>query len=175
MAEKIKALRQKQSETLYGPEIPIGADLINVEVSQSLVDAFYALAGEEKPSSPALDAEFYLDKLIEITQNLKTENVGKAPEYHASAQTTYGVGSETEYGHVKLASSLDSVVEGAAYSQSAMVAFNQELIKKNEELTEQLNSIAGTRSIVAAATTEGKPEGVDVSTLTAGSLWFIQK
>lgn len=107
MAERIKGLRQKLTETSYGSEIPLGADLVNVDVSQDLIDKFYAVMGEEKPSSPPVAAEFYIDSMITKIQ--------------------------------------------------------------------ELNNAVSQHSIVAPATEEGKPEGVDVNLLHVGNLWFIQK
>lgn len=48
---------------------------------------------------------------------------GKAPNMHASANTTYGVGNATCYGHVKLSDTYDSVLSecsGVAASQYAL-------------------------------------------------------
>lgn len=53
-----------------------------------------------------------------------TLNTGKAPVAHASSATTYGVGSATDYGHVRLsdtfASRVGGVAEGVAASQKAL-------------------------------------------------------
>ena len=55
---------------------------------------------------------------------LNAINNAKAPVNHASAQTTYGVGSATDYGHLKISDTYDTVVgcacDGVAASQYAI-------------------------------------------------------
>lgn len=59
-------------------------------------------------------------QLSDTVQSVQTALESKAPINHASAATTYGAGTETNYGHVKLTSDFDNPAEGAAMS-SAML------------------------------------------------------
>jgi microcystin-dependent protein len=71
---------------------------------------------------PALDTS--LRALIwEKVQTLNTEIAGKAPTHHASAGTTYGVGTGGMYGHVKLSDYADlnnGVAQGVAVTPRAL-------------------------------------------------------
>lgn len=51
--------------------------------------------------------------------NITPNNVGAAPTAHASADTTYGLGSQAAYGHVKLIDSLDERAYSAGEALSA--------------------------------------------------------
>lgn len=48
----------------------------------------------------------------QIDKSLKSETSSKAPTNHASTSTSYGVGSSTNYGHVKLYNELGSNTDG---------------------------------------------------------------
>lgn len=67
-----------------------------------------------------------------------------APVNHASGATTYGVGSESQYGHVKLSSNVDSQAgTGVALAQSGGVALNnrlKQLQSSIQSLQSQLNA-----------------------------------
>lgn len=52
---------------------------------------------------------------------------GKAPTNHASADTTYGVGSSTQYGHLKLTDDIDAGGAGTVPSATAVNTALQEL------------------------------------------------
>lgn len=55
----------------------------------------------------------YLSDITNVESDLTTLINTKAPTNHASAATTYGVGSTTNYGHVKLYTSTGSSTDGA--------------------------------------------------------------
>lgn len=56
----------------------------------------------------------------ESIENINTALKGKAPINHASAEATYGTGTETKYGHVKLTSDFDNPADNAALSSSLL-------------------------------------------------------
>ena len=61
-----------------------------------------------------------------------------APVNHASSATTYGVGSESQYGHVKLSSNVSTQAgSGVALAQSGGYALNQQIT----QLTSQIQSL----------------------------------
>ena len=51
-------------------------------------------------------------------------NNAKAPKSHAASDTTYGAGNATNYGHVKLSDTYNSVVSGAAATNSVAASQN---------------------------------------------------
>ena len=58
-----------------------------------------------------------------------------APVDHASSATTYGVGSESQYGHVKLSSNVNSQAgTGVALAQSGGVALNQQITQLKSQI-----------------------------------------
>lgn len=67
-----------------------------------------------------------------------------APVNHASSATTYGVGSESQYGHVKLSSNINSQLgTGVALSQPSGVALNSQITQLKSQiqsLQSQLNA-----------------------------------
>ena len=67
---------------------------------------------ETKPDYPFTRIERYLDSISTGTSGLADRvtalEMGKAPKYHAEPFTTYGLGSEDNYGHVKLSDSTSS-------------------------------------------------------------------
>lgn len=67
-----------------------------------------------------IPAASYNAQLAQIQKGMAQFNTdlgGKAPTAHASAETTYGVGSASEYGHVKLS---DTATEGNATGGTAV-------------------------------------------------------
>ena len=73
-----------------------------------------ALVEVKGVSTPADDTDAankaYVDsKWGDMQQYVNTELRTTAPAYHASSENTYGVGTDSEYGHVKLSDSYDYV------------------------------------------------------------------
>ena len=68
-----------------------------------------------KPAYPFTRTERYLDSISSSTSGLADRvtalETGKAPVDHADPLTTYGSGSETNFGHVKLSDSTSSVFD----------------------------------------------------------------
>ena len=68
-----------------------------------------------KPAYPFTRTERYLDSISSSTSGLADRvtalETGKAPVDHADPLTTYGSGSETNFGHVKLSDSTSSVLD----------------------------------------------------------------
>lgn len=55
--------------------------------------------------------------------NITPANVGAAPTSHASVETTFGLGNQSAYGHVKLVDNLDSSVYAAGEALSAHAGY----------------------------------------------------
>ena len=57
-----------------------------------------------------------------VTSNIQTQLNSKAPTSHESTSTTYGIGSPTHYGHVKISNDYDKYVGDAATGVAASQA-----------------------------------------------------
>ena len=84
---------------------------------------------ETKPEYPFTRVERYLDAISSVDSGLEDRvaalETGKAPTNHAGTLTTYGEGSDTNYGHLKLSDSTSStsdVSDGTAATPSAVKA-----------------------------------------------------
>ena len=94
-------------------------------------------------SSPAINAselQAMCDSIVTNQSNIS----GRAPTSHASSATTYGSGTDTNYGHLKLSASTSStsgVSGGIAATPSAVKSVNDRLTYGNTDLT------AGTSSL----------------------------
>ena len=93
--------------------------------------------------------------------NLKTANEtaisGKAPKMHASDTPSYGVGTDTQWGHVKLSDSTSSTSGasgGIAATPAAVKAVNDSLANNVSSLTSAINGKAPT-SHASSDTTYG--------------------
>jgi len=73
--------------------------------------------------------------IAEVESDLTTLINAKAPIAHASAATTYGVGSTTNYGHVKLYTSTGTSTDGAMDRNSVTNALDLKANAANPELT----------------------------------------
>ena len=73
------------------------------------------------PNASAVAADDQI-AMLDVSANLLT----KIPVSHASSSTAFGVGNATNYGHIKLSDTYDTVVggasEGIGASQSALKA-----------------------------------------------------
>ena len=86
-----------------------------------------------------------------------------APVNHASVSTTYGVGSESQYGHVKLSSNINSQMgTGVALSQPSGVALNSQI----DQLKSQIQSL---QSQLTANPFVLKPNTTSNASQTGGS------
>ena len=83
-------------------------------------------------------------------------NLGAAPKSHASAATTYGKGSNSKYGHVKLSSAIDEDSGNA----SGIAATPYAVKAVNDSLTHLLG---GKKIITGSATVEYGPTSKDVT------------
>ena len=87
----------------------------------------------------------------------------KAPTSHASTATTYGTGTDTKYGHVKLSDSTSStsgVSGGIAATPKAVKAVNDSLTSNVSSLQSSINGKAPT-SHASTATTYGTGTGTN--------------
>ena len=89
---RITELRIKGEDGTFTEAYPIGAEATNVITSEN-VNVETAL---NNLASDISDLETDLANQVSALQN------GKANIYHASTETTYGAGSETLYGHLKI-------------------------------------------------------------------------
>lgn len=93
-------------------------------------------------------------KLLELTETVTAalEEVdhtlsGKAATSHASTATTYGIGTESEYGHVKLSDSTSST-SGA----STGIAASPAAVKAAYDLASEAKTLAQSSSSATALT-----------------------
>ena len=93
-------------------------------------------------------------KLLELTETVaaaleEVDNTlsGKAATSHASTATTYGIGTESEYGHVKLSDSTSST-SGA----SAGIAASPAAVKAAYDLASEAKTLAQSSSSATALT-----------------------
>ena len=66
-----------------------------------------------KVGTGSLSSDFTATNLTDAANELMTEVGGKAPTSHASSATTYGKGTSTNYGHVKISDSLTDTTPAA--------------------------------------------------------------
>ena len=59
-----------------------------------------------------------------VTSAIQTQLNGKAPKSHASTATTYGIGTASNYGHIKLSDTYSSKVSSAAAANGVGVSQN---------------------------------------------------
>ena len=88
----------------------------------------YDLASEAKKL--AQNSSGNEESILESITNIQNDLNNKAPLRHSSTQTTYGLGSLTDYGHVKLSVSLDSesgTSDGIAVAPFAIKTVNDKV------------------------------------------------
>lgn len=90
----------------------------------------------------------YLDNtgLAYLWQKVKTLLNAKAPTSHASTATSYGMGTASNYGHVKLSDSTSSTS-----AASAGIAASPKAVKAAYDLASAANTAASTAQTAAAA------------------------
>lgn len=79
-------------------------------------------------------------KITELTTSVNSLDSNKAPKSHASTATTYGAGTSSNYGHVKLS---DSVASEAA-AASGGTAATPKAVKDAYDLADSANTQANT-------------------------------
>ncbi len=85
-------------------------------------------------SAEVKDGAIGFDKLAD---DVKTSIGGNAaPISHASTETIYGVGTATDYGHLKITDSLTSTEAGTAASAAALKAVNDAIVAMQESEVE---------------------------------------
>lgn len=94
-------------------------------------------ANGEITSSPNITTT-NLSTLSDMTSNIKTQLDSKAPKNHASTATTYGTGTASSYGHLKLSNSVSSTS-----STSSGVAATPYAVKQAYDLANTANTAAG--------------------------------
>ena len=107
------------------------------------------------------------DSLTSNVTTLTTSVNGKAPTSHASTATTYGTGSSTNYGHVKLSDSTSStsgVSGGIAATPAAVKAVNDSMLQEAQSLWNKVNSKVGVNDL-ATPTKNGLMSSTDKSKL----------
>ena len=72
-----------------------------------------------------------------VTSNIQTQLNGKAPTSHASTATTYGIGTSSNYGHVKLSDSTSSTS-----AASSGIAASPKAVKSAYDLANTANTNA---------------------------------
>ena len=94
----------------------------------------------------SLSSDFTATNLTDAANELMTAMGGKAPTSHASSATTYGKGTSTNYGHVKISDSLTDTTPaatgGIVPSMKAVSDLNGAITSKTDYL--DIGSIPGT-------------------------------
>lgn len=89
-----------------------------------------------------------LNQIDSALKEVADSTGGNVPTNHASAETTYGIGSTTLYGHVKVS---DSGTAAASTGTAASPKYvNDEIVKLNNAITEIESSIDGINSTISA-------------------------
>lgn len=91
--------------------------------------------------------------MTDVSSTIQALTTGKAPTAHASSETTYGVGTASSYGHVKLSDTADSslgagsgvAVTPKALASAVAVNLDGKLDKSGGVMTGSLAATAGLR------------------------------
>lgn len=138
--------------------------------AQEKADEVAELVGEQTGTGTVFAQ---LDTLNTQYSSMASEVNAKAPIMHASAATTYGVASSSQFGHVKVSTNITSNVSetGTALAQSAGVTLNnlisQAQSDANAAIVDAANAVDKTTWTTIADPTFGVP-----STQT-GTAWSI--
>ena len=96
---------------------------------------------------------------MHITSSERTTWNGKAPSSHASSATTYGVGTTTNYGHLKITDSVDSEASGTAASAKALKTVNESTVNGAWKLFKEINvTMSGSASTPTSVPVPGLTE-----------------
>ena len=94
-----------------------------------------------------------MDALDTIITAQGTSISGKAPTSHASSSNTYGVGSKTQYGHVKVDDALNSASENPVQNKVVKTGLDAKQDKLHQE-TKIGTLAAGSTTITLTFTSE---------------------
>lgn len=129
-------------------------------------DGYMSPNGMGIPTSLNTTAKQIVEAINEVLASLDTYKTStndsitgltnsKAPNNHASSDTTYGTGSSTNYGHVKLSDATDStsgVAGGIAATPAAVKAVSDSLSSNVSSLQSSINGKAPTNHASTATT-----------------------
>lgn len=107
--------------------------------------ALYADANKKLQSSTTTNTE--LGYVSGVTSAIQTQLNGKAPTSHAATATTYGVGSATNYGHVKLYTSTGTSTDGAMDRNSVTSALGGKVSFSTAGTTNYIPVCTGTNTL----------------------------
>ena len=127
-------------------------------------DGYMSPNGMGIPTSLNTTAKQIVEAINEVLASLNTYKTAtndsitgltnsKAPNNHASSATTYGTGSSTNYGHVKLSDSTNSTSEaaaGIAATPAAVKAVNDSLASNVSSLQTAISQKANTTTATTA-------------------------
>ena len=105
--------------------------------------------------------------ITDVNSTIQALTTGKAPTSHASSETTYGMGTASSYGHVKLSDTADSslgansgvAVTPKALASAVAVGLDDKLDKSGGVMTGTLVATAGLRIPTSAPT---NPQNGDI-------------
>ena len=104
--------------------------------------------------------------------DVETALDGKAPTSHASSSTMYGVGTSTEYGHLKVADNLTTTTSGTALSANQGKVLNDSITKIENNTTLIKNSNGGFAAGTGAVTNHGGAIGENANSTNGGAIGY---
>lgn len=128
------------------PEVPAGTELTDED--------YWFLWAD--PNSQFAD----LNELVKTFNGRISQNTAdiatKAPHNHASEDTTYGVGNEVNYGHVRLATGATPLTSGADEGIAATPAFmeNNTLVRTSSNFNDEISKAAADGRVFYASSIE---------------------
>ena len=114
-----------------------------IAATPSAVKSAYDLANTANTTANAASAKAVSNegKITELNGAVNNLESSKAVVSHASEGTTFGVGNETNYGHLKLSSAIDSELDNDNATAATPLA-----VKTAYDLANSVNSQAGTNA-----------------------------
>lgn len=124
-AESVSAIAESAQATASDAKAAAGDAATLADTAQKAAQAAQASATEaestataavEKASAAASDAQNAISAVEALAENMETMQDavdGKAPTNHASTATTYGAGTDTQYGHLKLSDAIASTLKAS--------------------------------------------------------------
>lgn len=104
--------------------------------------------------------------------DVKTALDSKAPTSHASSSIMYGVGTSTEYGHLKVADNLTTTTSGTALSANQGKVLNDFITKIENNTTLIKNSNGGFAAGTGAVTNHGGAIGENANSTNGGAIGY---
>ncbi len=120
-AQNAKTAADAASAKADGVEETVGTLSVQVVTAQNTAEQGLSLAQGNKSDIAGID-----EQLETVNQSISSLQSGKAPTNHASATSTYGAASTTNYGHVRLSDTPSS--SGVASSTAATPAAVQSVL-----------------------------------------------